>query len=75
MTARARGKLCQGCFESVFHVHQRLKSANLIGNERFERALEIDPALIGGAVIRAEDMVIDDSLRARLTRLAGALVD
>jgi F-type H+-transporting ATPase subunit delta len=42
---------------------------------KVELALEIDPALIGGAVIRAEDMVIDDSLRARLTRLAGALVD
>jgi F-type H+-transporting ATPase subunit delta len=40
-----------------------------------ELALEIDPSLIGGAVIRAEDMVIDDSLRTRLTRLAGALTD
>jgi F-type H+-transporting ATPase subunit delta len=40
-----------------------------------ELALEIDQALIGGAVIRAEDMVIDDSLRTRLTRLTSALVD
>lgn len=40
-----------------------------------ELALEVDESLIGGAVVRAEDRVIDDSLRARLTRLAGALVD
>jgi F-type H+-transporting ATPase subunit delta len=40
-----------------------------------ELALEIDQALIGGAVIRAEDMVIDDSLRTRLSRLTSALVD
>jgi len=37
--------------------------------------LELDASLIGGAVIRAEDMVIDDSIRTRLTRLASALAD
>jgi len=40
-----------------------------------ELEVEIDPALIGGAVIRAQDMVIDDSVKARLERLTGALVD
>lgn len=40
-----------------------------------ELALEIDASLIGGAVIRAEDMVIDDSIRTRLKRLASTLVD
>ena len=40
-----------------------------------ELELEVDPALLGGAVIRAEDMVIDGSVKSRLRRLAGALVD
>ncbi len=35
---------------------------------------EIDESLIGGAVIRAGDVVIDGSLRARLEGLATALV-
>jgi F-type H+-transporting ATPase subunit delta len=35
---------------------------------------EIDESLIGGAVIRAGDVVIDGSLRARLEGLADALV-
>lgn len=40
-----------------------------------ELELELDESLIGGAVIRAEDRVIDDSLRTRLTRLASTLTD
>jgi F-type H+-transporting ATPase subunit delta len=40
-----------------------------------ELELALDTSLIGGAVIRAEDMVIDDSLKTRLTRLAGTLAD
>ena len=35
---------------------------------------EIDEKLIGGAVIRAGDVVIDGSLRARLEGLANCLV-
>ena len=35
---------------------------------------EIDENLIGGAVIRAGDVVIDGSLRARLEGLATALI-
>ncbi len=46
--------------------------------ERFGREVsietEIDESLIGGAVIRAGDVVIDGSLRARLEGLANALV-
>lgn len=38
-----------------------------------ELELELDASLIGGAVIRAEDMVIDDSLQTRLARLTSAL--
>ena len=34
---------------------------------------EIDPALIGGAVLRAGDLVIDGSLRTRLDRIAYEL--
>jgi F-type H+-transporting ATPase subunit delta len=35
---------------------------------------EIDETLIGGAVIRAGDVVIDGSLRARLSALSNALI-
>jgi F-type H+-transporting ATPase subunit delta len=38
-------------------------------------ALEVDASLLGGAVIRAKDMVIDDSLQTRLKRLASSLAD
>lgn len=34
---------------------------------------QTDPSLIGGAVIRAGDLVIDGSVRGRLSKLAGAL--
>lgn len=40
-----------------------------------ELELEVDESLIGGAVIRAEDMVIDDSVQTRLKRLTSALMD
>ena len=52
---------------------------------RFENALrkrlgrdvrmhcEVDPALLGGAVIRSGDLVIDGSLKARLERLGAQL--
>lgn len=36
--------------------------------------ISIDPALIGGAIIRAGDTVIDGSLRGRLNKLADALL-
>jgi F-type H+-transporting ATPase subunit delta len=35
---------------------------------------KVDPALLGGAVIRAGDLVIDGSVRGRLRKLAGALI-
>lgn len=35
----------------------------------------IDPNLIGGIVIRAEDLVIDGSIRGKLARLANALAN
>jgi F-type H+-transporting ATPase subunit delta len=39
-----------------------------------ELSLAVDASLIGGAVIQADDMVIDGSVRARLQRLADTLV-
>jgi F-type H+-transporting ATPase subunit delta len=39
-----------------------------------ELVQEIDETLLGGAVIRAEDMVIDGSVKTRLEKLAEALV-
>ena len=45
--------------------------------ERFDQdvnvSVEIDPGLVGGAVIRAGDTVIDGSVRGRLTRLIESL--
>lgn len=39
-----------------------------------EITVETDPALVGGAIVRADDMVIDGSVRSRLQRLAGSLI-
>jgi F-type H+-transporting ATPase subunit delta len=45
--------------------------------KRFNRKVRVltavDPALIGGAVLRAGDLTIDGSVRARLARLAQDL--
>ena len=45
--------------------------------QRFRRQVRmqnsVDPTLLGGAVVRAGDMVIDGSLKARLDRLATEL--
>ena len=35
---------------------------------------QTDPSLLGGAVVRADDLVIDGSVRAGLTQLAAATV-
>jgi F-type H+-transporting ATPase subunit delta len=40
-----------------------------------ELELEIDSTLLGGAIVRAEDRVIDGSVRSRLRRLAETLID
>ena len=46
---------------------------------RFDKQIaltsRIDPSLLGGAVIRAGDTVIDGSIRGRLDRLADTLRD
>lgn len=39
-----------------------------------ELALAVDPSLIGGAIIQADDMVIDGSVRTRLQRLTEKIV-
>ena len=36
---------------------------------------EVDPTLVGGAILRADDLVIDGSLRGRLDRLATELLN
>ena len=47
-------------------------------NRRFEKEISIesrvDESLIGGAIIRAGDMVIDGSVRGKLIKLADTLV-
>lgn len=54
--------------------HQAIEAAlrKRLGRE-IRLDTELDEDLIGGAVIRAGDVVIDGSLRARLEGLAGAL--
>lgn len=42
-------------------------------NRKVNLATETDPALVGGAVIRAGDLVIDGSVRGRLERLTATL--
>lgn len=42
---------------------------------KVELELEVDRALLGGAILRAEDRVIDGSVRSRLQRLAETLTD
>jgi F-type H+-transporting ATPase subunit delta len=58
--------------EVVKQVAQSLQKR--LGRE-VEMELEVDAALIGGAIIRAEDMVIDGSVRSRLEKLAHTLID
>jgi F-type H+-transporting ATPase subunit delta len=45
--------------------------------KRFDRTVRVeamvDPSLIGGAVVRAGDLTIDGSVKARLARLAQDL--
>ncbi len=40
---------------------------------RVQLSCQTDPALLGGAVVRAGDLVIDGSVRGRLQKLAGVL--
>ncbi len=42
-------------------------------DQKVDVKVEVDPGLVGGAVIRAGDTVIDGSLRGRLTRLVESL--
>jgi len=39
-----------------------------------ELAVEVNPNLVGGAIVRADDRVIDGSVKSRLQRLAAALI-
>lgn len=41
---------------------------------KVELELEVDDELLGGAVVRAEDMVIDGSVKTRLRKLAESLI-
>ena len=55
-------------------VRDRLAKALSTRLDRTVRlASEIDETLIGGAIVRAGDLIIDGSVRGRLTRLTGAL--
>ena len=57
-------------------VHERRVTVALLA-KRFDQEVDVtttvDANVVGGAVIRAGDTVIDGSVRGRLTRLIGAL--
>lgn len=42
-------------------------------NKQVELQVQIDPSLIGGAIIQAGDLVIDGSLRGQLSKLQASL--
>ncbi|HZO23327.1 MAG TPA: F0F1 ATP synthase subunit delta [Steroidobacteraceae bacterium] len=58
-------------------VNGQLEALSTALQRRLKRQIRVqchvDPALIGGAVLRAGDLVIDGSLRARLERIAYEL--
>ena len=55
-------------------VEQVTKSLTQRFGRTVELTLEVDASLLGGAIIRADDMVIDGSVRTRLQRLTESLV-
>jgi F-type H+-transporting ATPase subunit delta len=40
-----------------------------------ELEVDVNPDLVGGAIVRADDRVIDGSVKSRLERLAASLID
>ena len=63
---------------SAFDISEQQRDDLAIAlNRKLQRTIkistEIDETLIGGVVIRAEDTVIDDSLRGRLEKLSQIL--
>ena len=64
---------------SAFEVTEREKAAL---SEALHKMLQreiiletsVDPSLLGGVVIKAEDTVIDDSVRGKLQKLSNALI-
>ncbi|MBM5811104.1 MAG: F0F1 ATP synthase subunit delta [Gammaproteobacteria bacterium] len=47
--------------------------AQRFGGREVRLHVQLDPSLIGGAIVRAGDLVIDGSLKGRLERLGSAL--
>jgi F-type H+-transporting ATPase subunit delta len=60
------------------NTQQQAKLADAL-KKRFKRDVRInsvvDPSLLGGAVIRAGDLVIDGSINGRLQRMASDLAN
>lgn len=55
---------------------QQQKLSQALSNKlerKVSLATTVDPSLIGGVIVRAGDMVIDASVRGRLTKMAEAL--
>ncbi len=72
-----------GTIEAIVRSAQKVPSAQqkqiiLSLEKRLQKKVtlkcEIDPSLIGGAVIKAGDLVIDGTLKTRLTKLNAALL-
>ena len=52
---------------------QLIESLSNVYNVRYHLNISIDPSLLGGAVIRAGDLVIDGSVRGKLNKLGTGL--
>lgn len=77
MRAEAEGEI-EATVTSAFDLDegQRTRLAEALGrrlNRRVRIKVEIDRDLIGGAVIRAGDLVIDGSLKGRVEKMARAV--
>jgi F-type H+-transporting ATPase subunit delta len=71
-------KVCQALLISAVkvdsnYIEQIKKALSKKLNQSVELEIEVDESLIGGAVIKAGDLVIDGSIRGQLNRLAQEL--
>ena len=67
-------KSSHGCTIDIYSYWRIATALETKLGRTVELEQEIDDGLLGGAVIRAEDMVIDGSVKTRLQKLADSLV-
>lgn len=79
LRAEVEGRVQARMVAAVAPPDAEIEAVKAALKRRFQREVElevaVDPALIGGAVIQAGDVVIDGSLKGKLARLQTALLD